>query len=60
MKQQEKSQTLTPNFVMNELDISRPTLNDWCRKGILRKIQIPGARRVYITKESFDKLVFAK
>lgn len=51
------NKALTPKYVMDQLDISRPTLNNWCKKGILTKIQIPGARRVYITSESFNKLV---
>lgn len=58
MKDQTNSkQAYTPKYVMAELDISRPTLNDWCRKGILKKIHVPGARRVYITRESFDKII---
>src|SRR5690606_13975204 len=37
--------------------ISRRTLNQWCDHGILKKITIPGRRRVYIDAESIRKLI---
>lgn len=54
---QNQKRAYSPRYVMDQLNISRPTLNDWCKKGILKKIQIPGARRVYISKDSFDQIV---
>jgi predicted site-specific integrase-resolvase len=46
-----------PSDVMDIFDISRPTFNDWCKKGVFQKISIPGQRRVYVTAQSVDKLI---
>lgn len=42
---------------MDELEISRPTLNAWVRNGALEKIKIPGSRRVYISASSVNALM---
>jgi len=51
---------LTPNEVLQIFSITRPTLADWCKKGLLEKIQIPGQRRVYVSAASIDKLINSK
>jgi predicted site-specific integrase-resolvase len=47
----------TANEVMNIFKISRPTFGDWCRKGVFKKISIPGTRRVFLNADSVDKLI---
>jgi predicted site-specific integrase-resolvase len=47
----------TPSEVMTIFKISRPTFGDWCKKGILKKIPIPGQRRVFVSAESVEKLI---
>lgn len=49
----------TPSDVMKIFQISRPTFEEWCRKGTFKKITIPGRRRVFVSAESVDKLIQA-
>lgn len=50
----------TPTEVMDLFDISRPTFGEWCKKGVFKKITIPGQRRVYVSRESVNKLLGEK
>lgn len=50
----------TPKEVQDIFKISRPTFGEWCRRGHLDKITIPGQRRVYVRAESVDKLINGK
>jgi hypothetical protein len=50
----------TPGEVMDLFKISRPTFGEWCRKGIFERIDIPGARRGYVTAKSVDNLIASK
>ena len=47
----------TPKETCQIFSISRPTLNDWCKRNVLSKIAIPNRRRVFITGESIDRLI---
>ena len=41
-----------------ELGVSRQTVRNWCRRGILKKYLVPGNERSGgITRESMDKLI---
>jgi predicted site-specific integrase-resolvase len=56
----EKKLVYTPSEVMEIFSISRPTFGDWCKKGVLRKIQIRGQRRVYVSADDVEKLIAGK
>lgn len=47
----------TPNEVMEIFDISRPTFQDWCSKGVLKKVTIPGQRRVFVDSQSVKDII---
>jgi predicted site-specific integrase-resolvase len=57
IKNEVQRRVYTPGEVMNLFKIRRPTFGEWCRKGVLEKIDIPGQRRVYVKAESVDKLI---
>lgn len=51
---------LTAKQAMQLFQISRVTLNEWCRKGVLEKIHIPGMRRIFIKGSSVDNIIKKK
>jgi excisionase family DNA binding protein len=50
-------QRLTTDEAMKVLKISRRTLSHWSDEGLIRKITIPGKRKIYFDKQSIDKLL---
>lgn len=60
MNDKTQPKVYTPDEVMRIFSISRPTFGDWCRKGVLEKISIPGMRRVYVKAASVDKILEGK
>ena len=47
----------TPKQVQEIFQISRPTFAAWCESGTLKKIKIPGARRVFVSAENVEALI---
>jgi len=57
MNKEKQRRVYTQNETCEMLSISRPTLADWARKGILQKITVPGQRRTYVLGDSIEKLL---